>query len=174
MLLKGEKMDYTIVGKIINTHGVRGEVKIYPLTDDINRFDYLKEIYIGEDKIHVNVQSVKYHKGMPLLKFKEYSDINDILKFKDSYIYVDDVNKVVLPENHFFISDLINCNVYDVDGNPIGILSEVLQGYSNDVYVIKDEKKNKEYLIPVVKEFVKDVNVKDKSIVIDPIEGMIE
>lgn len=167
-------MEYTIVGKIINTHGIKGEVKIYPLTDDVKRFDYLKKAYIGEDKFPVNIHGVKYHKGIPILKFKEFEDINDILKYKDSYLYVDDENKVVLPENHFFISDLVNCKVFDTAGNLIGILSEVLQGYSNDVYVVNDESKNKEYLIPVVKEFIKSININEKTIIIDPIEGMIE
>lgn len=167
-------MEYTIVGKIINTHGIKGEVKIYPLTNDVNRFDILKKAYIGEDKIPVSIHGVKYFKGMPILKFKEFNDINEILKFKDSYLFVDDENKIVLPEDHFFISDLVNCNVLDTAGNLIGILSDVLQGYSNDVYVVKDERNNKEYLIPVVKEFIKNININDKTIIIDPIEGMIE
>lgn len=170
----GDEMEYTIIGKLINSHGIKGEVKIFPLTDNVERFNNLKSAYLGENKIPVNVEGVKYHKGIAILKFKEYNDINDILKYKDSYIFVDDENRVVLPENHFFISDLLNCRVNDTSGNYIGIIKDVIQGYSNDVYVIMDESNNKEYLIPVVKEFVKDVNINDKLIIIDPIEGMIE
>jgi 16S rRNA processing protein RimM len=167
-------MDYTIVGKIINTHGIKGEVKVYPLTDDIQRFDHLKEAFIGNDKVVVNVAGVKYHKGSVILKFKEFDDINQVLKYKDSYIFVSDENRVILPENHYFIYDLIGCKVIDTSGNTIGDLKDVLQGYSNDVYVVEDKVNFKEHLIPAVKEFVKQVNTNDKVIVIDPIEGMIE
>lgn len=167
-------MEYTIVGKIINSHGIKGEVKVYPLTDDIQRFEYLKEAYIGDNKVVVNVDGVKYHKGSIILKFKEYDDINQILKYKDSFIFVSDEDRIILPENHYFIYDLIGCKVVDTDGNAIGNLKDVLQGHSNDVYVIEDEDNFKEYLIPAVKEFVKQVNIDEKLIAIDPIEGMIE
>lgn len=167
-------MEYTIVGKLINTHGIKGEVKIFPLTDNIGRFSDLKYAYLGEDKILVTVDGVKYHKGIAILKFKEYNDINDVQIFKDSYVFVDDKNRVILPENHFFISDLLNCKVNDTKGNYIGIIKDVIQGNSNDVYVINNDIINKEYMVPVVKEFVKDVNIKDRLIIIDPIEGMIE
>lgn len=167
-------MEYTIVGKLINSHGIKGEVKIYPLTDDVERFNYLKSAYLGKDKIPVSIQGVKIHKGMALLKFKEFNDINEILKYKDEYLYVDEDNKVLLPDNHFFISDLISCKVFDMKNNYIGDIIDVLQGYSNDVYVIKDSMQNKEYLVPAVKAFIKDVNIKEKLILIDPVEGMIE
>ena len=167
-------MNYTIVGKIINSHGIRGEVKVYPFTNDIIRFDFLKLAYIGESKILVNIESVKYHKGIVILKFKEYNDINDILKYKDSYIFVDDENRIILPKNHYFIYDLIGCNVVDTKGNSIGILKDVLQEYSNDVYVIKDKNESNEYFISAVKKFIKDINIKEKLIIIDPIEGLIE
>lgn len=167
-------MDYTIIGKFVNSHGLKGHVKIYPLTSDIDRFKYLKSAYLGESKLPVNIKETKFHKDMVILKFKEFDDINDILKYKDQYLYVDEENKVVLEENHFFISDLIGCKVYDMNKAYIGDIIDVLQGYSNDVYVIKDKDLNKEYLIPAVKAFIKEVNIKDKTISIDPLEGMIE
>lgn len=166
-------MDYTAIGKIINTHGINGEVKIYPYTDDVERFSILKQAYIGDTKIKVNLSTVKYHKGLPLVKFKEYNNINDVLKFKEQIIYVDDENRVVLPKNHFFIYDLIDCQVYDMDNNYIGKLVEVMQGASNDIYVVKDDN-HKEYLIPAVKEFIEEVNIDKKTVIINPIEGMIE
>lgn len=166
-------MEYTAIGKIINTHGINGEVKIYPYTDDVKRFSVLEIAYIGEDKLMVNVSNVKYHKGLPLVKFKGYDSINDVIKFKDELIYVDDSNRIILPENHYFIYDLIECQVYDMDNNYIGKIVEVLKGASNDVYVVKDNS-HKEHLIPVVKEFIKNVNIDKKTIFIDPIEGMIE
>ena len=167
-------MDYTIVGKVINSHGIKGEVKVYPLTHDIERFSTLKIGYLGEEKLKVDIQNVKYHKGIVILKFKEFDDINQILKFKDMDIYVDEANKIVLPKDHYFIYDLINCQVFDMSGNNLGYISNVIQAASNDVYVVSDIPNNKEYLIPVVKQFVKQVDIENKKVVIDPIEGMIE
>ena len=167
-------MEYTIVGKIISSHGIKGEVKIYPLTDNLNRFDYLKTAYIGDKKINVKLEKVKYHKNLAILKFKEFNDINEIIPFKDNFIYVDEAEKVVLPENHFFIYDLVGSKVFDTKSQLIGILSDVIQGPSNDIYIIKDMEKDKEYLIPAVKQFIVDVDIDNKKIVIDPIEGMIE
>lgn len=167
-------MDYTIIGKIISTHGIKGEVKVYPMTDNLDRFNYLKTAYIGDKKIKVELEKVKYHKNLAILKFKEFNDINQIIHFKDTFIYVDEEGKVVLPENHFFIYDLLGSQVFDTEYNLIGIITDVLQGPSNDIYVVKDMEKAKEYLIPAVKQFVIDVNISDKRIVIDPIEGMIE
>lgn len=167
-------MDYTIVGKIINTHGIKGEVKIYPMTDDIERFSDLKKVYIGELKKEFNLQSVRYHKGFPIVGFKGFDDINQILQFKDQYVYIDDGDRIVLPKDHYFIYDLIDCEVFDMDENKIGYISNVLQNVSNDVYVIKDDASQKEYLVPAVKQFIKSVDIENKRITIDPIEGMIE
>lgn len=167
-------MDYTVVGKIINTHGVKGEVKVFPLTDDMKRFSYLKKAYIGEDKLEVNLQNVKYHKGFVIIKFKEFDNINQTTCFIDDFIYVDDENRIVLPEDHYFIHDLMDCKVFDISGKKIGVIKDILQTGSNDVYVVDDNINNKEYLIPAVKAFVREVNIVDKKIIIDPIEGMIE
>jgi 16S rRNA processing protein RimM len=167
-------MDYTIVGKIINSHGIKGEVKVFPLTDDISRFDSLKNVYIGENHVKHEIKGVKYHKNIAIIKFKEYDDINEILKFKDNFIYVDDEEKVILPEGRFFIHDLLKSQVFDTQANLIGTLENIIQGPSNDIYVVKDMEKDREYLIPAVKQFIIEVNIGDKKIIIDPIEGMIE
>lgn len=167
-------MDYIKVGRIINTHGIRGELKIFPLTDDINRFDDLKIAYLGNNKEKVEIEEVKYHKGLVIIKFKEFDNINQVLKYKDDFLFIDINDKVQLPENHYFIFDIVDCTVYDTKGQKIGIVTDVLQYSSNDVYVVRDHEKNKEYLIPAVKQFVVDIDVEHKKIVIDPIEGMIE
>lgn len=167
-------MEYTIIGKIINTHGIKGEVKVFPLTSDIERFDFLDYAYIGEEKTEISLEKVKYHKNLAILKFNEYNDINDVEKFKDEFLYVDEEERISLPENHFFIYDLINSQVFDKDMNLIGTLVDIIQSSSNDVYVVKDKESNKEYLIPGVKQFILKIDTKNKEIVIDPIEGMIE
>lgn len=167
-------MDYIIVGRIVNTHGIKGELKVYPLTDNIERFDDLKKAYIGDNKIKAEIDTVKYHKGFVIIKFKEFNDINEVLHFKDSFIYIEENDKVKLPEDHYFIFDIVGCTVYNTEGEKIGVLTEVIQSASNDVYVVKNMEKNRSYLIPAVKEFVTEVDIKNKRITIDPIEGMIE
>lgn len=165
-------MDYISIGKITNTHGIKGELKVYPLTDDIKRFDLLEKAYLGEEKIPVNLESVKYHKNLAILKFKEYNNINEVLDLKDYYIYVDEDGRVELPEGHFFIYEILDSQVFDLDENPLGFLRDIIQGPGNDVYLIKDGEK--EYLIPAVGEFVKKIDLENKRIYIQPIEGMIE
>lgn len=167
-------MDYIKVGKIITSHGIKGEVKVFPLTDDVKRFSQLKYAYIGEKKIKVQLENAKYYKNLAILKFKEFNDINEILTFKDCYLYVDEEGKIKLPKDHYFIYELLECKVYDTKSKLIGEIVDVLQGPSNDVYVVKNVETNKENLIPVVKRFVIDVNISEKRITIDPIEGMIE
>lgn len=165
-------MDYTAIGKIINTHGIKGELKILPLTEDISRFDSLEEVYIGEDKLKVKTIGVKYNKDIPIVKFNEFDNINQVLKYKEEYLYVSDDNLIELREDSYFIFDLIGCKVEDMEGSHIGFVEDVIENPGNDVYVIKD--KDKEYLVPVIKEFIKEINIDNKLIRIKPIEGMIE
>lgn len=160
------------IGIIINTHGIKGELKINPLTDDIKRFDKLNNIYIGEEKVEYNIEKVKYIKNFPIIKLKEFDNINDVLKYKNNYIYIDKEDLVELPKDYYFIFDIIDCKVYDIENNFIGIVEDVITYSSNDVYVVKNN--DKEYLIPALKRFVKSIDIEDKKIIIDPIEGMIE
>ncbi|WP_422485158.1 ribosome maturation factor RimM [Gudongella sp. DL1XJH-153] len=166
-------MEYTIIGKITGTHGIKGDLKVYPLTDSTERFFDLVKVYIGDKKIEVQLNSVKLHKGIVLLQFEGFEDINKVLNFKDEYVYVDEDDKVELPENHYFISDLLGCSVYDKMESLIGTITDVIQNSANDVYVVTN-KSGKDYLIPAVEAFVVLVDVESKKMIVDPIEGMIE
>ena len=174
MKFVGVDMEYTIVGEIINTHGINGELKIYPLTDDPERFSDFDELYIGELKMLVNIRNVRYHKGFPIIRLYKFDNINEVLQFKGQYIYIDDRDKIVLPENRYFISDLIDCEVFDMNKKKVGYIKDILQNSGNDVYIVKNDINNKEYLIPAVQTFIKKVDIDKKMIFIDPIEGMIE
>lgn len=165
-------MEYILVGKIINTHGVKGEVKLYPYTENIKRFSDLKTIYIGEEKSSIEIEGVRYHKNMALIKLEGLDNMNDVIFLKGEKVYIDEVDRIKLPKGKYFIYELIDCKVFDMEGNSLGYVKDVLQNSSNDVYIIKDNKK--EYLIPAVKEFIKEINISEKKIVIDVIEGMIE
>ncbi|MEY8303216.1 ribosome maturation factor RimM [Anaerosalibacter bizertensis] len=167
-------MDYIQVGKIINTQGIKGEVKIYPLTDDISRFDELEKVYIGEEKVLVYIEKNWSKKEFVILKFVGYDDINEVLKFKNEYLYIEEKDKIKLEEDSYFIFDIVGCNVLDINGNRIGIVTQVITNTGNDIYIIKSEDNSKNYLVPAVKQFIKKVDIENKEIIIEPIEGLIE
>ncbi len=171
-------MKYIRVGKIVNTHGIKGDVKILPLTDDINRFEKLHSIYIEDDKNPMKIEKVWYSKGFVMLKFKGYDSINDVIKYKDKYIVIDEKDALELPEDSYFIFEIIGLKVFCSDGNELGEIIDVLQPGGNDVYVVKrkDLEKGieKEYLIPAIKNVIKLIDIENRKMIIEPIEGLIE
>ena len=170
-------VQYFEIGKIENTHGVRGEVKVIPLTDDPKRYSKLKSAYISSE-ISENMQKytfegVKYQKNFVLLKIKDINDANEAEKLKDKFIIVNREDAVKLPKDSFFVCDLINCEVYDEKSNKLGVLVDILQTGSNDVYIVRDENKN-EILIPALKSVVKEISVEDKKIIVELPQGLID
>lgn len=163
--------NYTVIGQIINTRGIKGELKVLPLTSRNERFNNLENVYIGDDLIHQKVRKVQITERFVYLFFDGLNNINDVEKFKTYYIYVSDEDKIELEEGEYFISDIIGCEVYKTDGQLVGEVVDLIENPANDVYVVKGDK---EYLIPQVSEFVKDIDVKSKKIIIEPIEGMLE
>ena len=143
------------VGVITSSHGIKGEVKVYPTTDDNDRFKTLKKCYLsnGRETLEVNCTSCKFLKNMVILKFKEYDNINDIERFKNYDILVDRENAVPLMDGEFFICDVLDADVYDQNDEHIGILDDVLETPANDVFVVKKDD-GSEILIPVVPDFM--------------------
>ena len=140
------------VGVITTTHGIKGEVKVFPTTDDIDRFEYLEQVYLdtGKEYLPLIIERVKYFKKLVILKFKDINDINDIEKYKGKDLLIQREDAIQLEEDEYFIFDLINSDVYTEDGDKLGILTEVLSSTANDVYVVKTQD-NKELLIPSIK-----------------------
>ena len=130
------------VGIISSTHGVRGEVKVFPTTDDVNRFKKLKEVVLdtGKEQITLEIQGVKFFKQFVILKFKGIDNINDIEKYKRCPLYVTRENAVKLEKDEYFIADLIDLVVVDEDEKEIGILVDVMKTGANDVYIVKNEE----------------------------------
>ena len=150
---------YLRVGVIANTHGVRGEVKIYATTDDIRRFKKLKECFIdtGKEKIPVEVESCKFFKEMPILKFRSMDQMGDVEGFKGKDLLVSREHAVKLKKNEFFIVDLVGLSVESDEGMPVGILTDVLQTGANDVFVVKTEAGD-EVLIPYIEQCVPEIH----------------
>jgi 16S rRNA processing protein RimM len=167
-------LEYLRVGQIINTHGVKGEVKIYPLTDDVMRFKKLKFIFIknGDSYNRVDIESVKFVKNFPVLKLSGIESMNDAERYRDVYIYVDRENAVKLKEDTYFIADLIGMDVYTVDDKKIGNITSVFSTGSNDVYEVKMDD-GKEILLPAIKDVVKNVDVKERKMHVVLLEGLL-
>ncbi len=165
-------MEYIQVGKIANTHGIKGDVKVLPLTDEKERFEELKTVFIGDEKLKLEIVKVGYIKGNVLLRFRNYDNINDVEKFKNNTVWIDENDKVKLPKYSYFIHDIIGLEVYLIDGTYLGKVKDVLQPGANDIYVVKND--GKEYLIPAIKDVVKEVNMEESKIIIEPLEGLLE
>ncbi len=170
-----EPGDMLRVGVICNTHGVHGEVKIYPTTDDLQRFDDLKEAYIdtGKTLVHVDVVGVKYFKGQAILKFKQFDNLNDVEKFKQKDLLVARDQAVELSDGEYFVSDILGMEVYEKDGSLIGTLTDVLETGANDVYVVTKAEDKKEILVPAIKECIVSVSTEENRMVVNLLPGLV-
>lgn len=161
-------MEKIKVGKIVNTHGIKGEVKIQP--SGIETFDRDINYYIGDNFIEIKIINSKFHNGAFIVKFEHYDNINDVMKFKSKEIFIDSENLIDLEEDEFYIKDLIGLNVIDKSNNKIGKLVNVLQYEANDVYEV--ETHDGLISIPAVDEFIIEVNIEEKYLRVKIIEGM--
>ena len=161
------------IGQIVNSYGIKGFLKVVPFTDDVTRYDDLKTIYIERNKKlqEMEIEEVKYHKNLVLLKLKGIDDINDTLQFKNCYIKIDRKDAVKLPENSYFIVDLLDMEVYTDDEKLLGKIIDVFPTGSNDVYVVKDEL-GKQTLLPAIGDVIKNVDVENKKMIVHLIEGL--
>ncbi len=167
--------DLLKVGGIANTHGIRGEVKVFPTTDDPKRFSSLKEVKLdtGKDYLDLEIEAVKYFKQFVILKFKGFDNINDIERYKGKQLYVTREHSVKLKEDEYFIADMIGLEVRDEDDKTIAELVDVMQTGANDVYTIKMLDDNSEILIPAIKECILDVNINKHYMKIHLMDGLI-
>jgi 16S rRNA processing protein RimM len=166
---------YLVIGKIINTHGIKGEIKVQPLTDDHKRYEYLEYLYIDINKQleKYYIEEVKYVKKSVILKLKGVDTIEEAEKYKNNYLKIHRDNAIELPEGSFFICDIIGCDVYEEKmGKTLGKVVDVLVTGSNDVYIVKGEE-FKEILIPVLKTVIKKISIEEKNIRVVLPEGLI-
>lgn len=163
------------VGVITSTHGVRGEVKVFPTTDDAHRFKRLKEVILdtGKEEIILEIEGVKFFKQFVILKFKGYDNINDIEKYRQKSLYVTRENAVRLRRDEYFIADLMGLKVLDEEGQAIGKLREVMETGANDVYII-DLDDGRELLLPAIKQCVLQVKPEEGWIQIHILEGLLD
>ncbi|AEE96257.1 ribosome maturation factor RimM [Mahella australiensis] len=166
--------EYLIIGRILKPHGVSGEMKIQPLTDDIRRFDDLKCAYIKDkdDMFPHRVERVKYGNDVVYIKLEGIDDMNAARELVNKHLWVDRQHAAPLPEGSYYVGDIIGCRVYTVDGVYLGEVKEVLPTGSNDVYDVVDGQK--QVLIPAIKDVIKTIDIEGERIVIEPMEGLLD
>lgn len=163
------------IGVITTTHGIRGEVKVFPTTDDPRRFDDCDEVILMHKKeaLTLHVERVKYFKNMVIVKFKEFHDINEVEQFRKCDIMVTREHAVPLEEGEYFICDIIGADVVEEDGTLIGVVKDVLETGANNVFVIETET-GKEVLFPSIPDCIKKVDVENKQVVAYIMPGLME
>lgn len=163
------------VAKVVSTHGVRGEVKAIPLSDFPDRYSSLERVYVERNKSYheIKVASVRWNKRHLLIKFEGIETPEQAALLKDKYLMIDVEDTVPLPEGSYYLFEIIGLEAVDIMGNPLGTIQDILQTAANDVYVVK-KKDEKEILIPALKKVVKQVDLENKTMVVDLPEGLVE
>ena len=160
------------IGQIVNTFGIKGFVKVNPWVNDVTRFDNLKKVYIKIRKSlkELEIEEVKYHKNQVLLKFKGIETVEQAEMLRNAILEIDRKDAIPLEEGEYFIADLLESEVYTDEGEKLGIVEDIFNTGSNDIYVVKNEL-GKSILLPRIKDVFKDIDVENKKIIVHLIEG---
>jgi 16S rRNA processing protein RimM len=164
------------IGRIVNTHGIRGELKIVPETDFPERFETgssLIIVDIQDKQTPVKVQSARLHKNMYIVKFEQFGNINEVEKYKGSLLKMEEKYQQSLDEGEYYYHEIMGCKVVTEEGQELGLVSEILTPGANDVWVVK-RPKGKELLLPVIDDVVLEVDVASKTIRIHLMEGLLD
>lgn len=167
--------DFLQIGVISSTHGIKGEVKVFPTTDDVNRFKKLKEVYLdtGKERLTLHPESVKFFKQFVIMKFKEFDNINYIEQYRNKSLLVDREHAVKLRKDEYFIADLIGLNVITDEEKQLGVLKDVLQTGANDVYIVETDE-GREVLLPAIKECILDVDIENGKVRVHIMDGLLD
>ena len=163
------------VGAITQTHGIRGEVKVFPMTDDISRFKNMKELILdtGKERLKLEVTGARPQKNLVILKFKGIDNINDVEKYKGCGLFVSKENRVKLKKDEYFIADLIGTKAIDEQEEEIGTIVDVLQTGANDVYEV-EMADGRSLLLPAIKQCILNVDVENGMMQVHVLEGLLD
>ncbi|HIX52271.1 MAG TPA: ribosome maturation factor RimM [Candidatus Lachnoclostridium stercoripullorum] len=167
--------DMLRVGVISSTHGVRGEVKVFPTTDDPARFEELETVLLdtGKEKLELEIAGVKFFKNMVILKFKGYDSINDVERYRGKDLWITREQAVPLGEDENFVADLIGLAVVTDGGETLGTMKDVMFTGANDVYVVEREN-GKELLLPAIKDCILDVDLENGVMTVHVLDGLLD
>ena len=163
------------VGVVTSVHGIKGEVKVFPTTDDSRRFKKLKQVYLdtGKEMLPLEIEGVKFFKQMVILKFKGYENPDDVMKFRQKELWIDRKDAVRLSKDEYFIADLIDMEVCDEEGKLIGTLKDVISTGANDVYAVETPE-GKEVLFPAIRQCILDVDTEARKMTVHLMEGLLD
>ncbi len=163
------------VGVVTSVHGIKGEVKVFPTTDDSRRFKKLKQVYLdtGKEMLPLEIEGVKFFKQMVIVKFKGYENPDDVMKFRQKELWIDRKDAVRLSKDEYFIADLIDMEVCDEEGKLIGTLKDVISTGANDVYAVETPE-GKEVLFPAIKQCILDVDTEARKMTVHVMEGLLD
>ena len=162
------------IGQIVNTFGIKGMVKVKPFTDDIRRFDELKTVYVEKNgnQTEYEIEEVKYHKDMVLIKFKGIDKVEQAEMLRNSYLTVSRNSVEKLEEGRYYIVDLLGLEVYTDEQVLLGTLEDIFNTGSNDIYVVKD-KQGKQILLPAIQDVIKQIDIENKKIIVHLLPGLV-
>ena len=165
--------EYFEVGQIVNTFGIKGQLKVKPFTDDMERFEELKTVYICKknEMKKVEIENVKYNKQCVLLKVKGIEDLTEAEKYKGLFLKIDRKDAKKLPKDTYFIADILGLEVYTDEGELLGKVDDIFPTGANDVYVVKDEL-GKQILLPSIPEVLKEIDLEKGKVIVHLIEGL--
>ena len=166
--------EYFEIGQIVNTSGLKGEIKVKPFTDDITKFNNFKTIYVSIKKElkEFEIEKVRFSKNMVFLKLKGIDTIEEAENYRNLYLKRKRDKNEKLEKDTYYIVDLIGCRVYTDEQKDLGEVVDIFSTGSNDVYVVKDEL-GKQVLLPAIKDVIKNVDIENKKIVAHLLEGLI-
>ncbi len=166
--------EFLEIGQIVNTFGIKGMVKVKPFTDDIKRFDDLKKVYVENNKTkkQYEIEEVKYHKDIVLIKFKGIDKVEEAELLRNSYLKINREDEPELDDGTYYIVDLIGLNVYSDEGCLLGKIDDIFNNGSCDIYAVKDEL-GKQLLLPAISDVIKEINLEQKKIIVHILKGLI-
>ena len=161
------------VGAITTTHGLQGEVKVFPMTDDVKRFEELKHVILdtGKEQLKLKITRVKYFKNLVILKFQGYNHINEVEFWKGKPLYITRDQAVKCQEDEYLIADLVGLSVISDEEEVLGVLTEVISTGANDVYVV-EMSHGEELLIPAIKDCILKVDLQEKKMSVHLLPGL--
>ncbi|MGY0691533.1 ribosome maturation factor RimM [Virgibacillus sp. FSP13] len=169
-------VEFFNVGKVVNTHGIRGEVKAIRISDFAERFAIGETLYVvmeKEDPLPVVIDGHRTHKGFDLIHFKGLDNINDVEHFKGAQLKITEAQLTDLDENEYYYHEIIGCDVYTTEGKMLGTIKEILAPGANDIWVVK-RPQGKDLLIPYIEDVVKQIDIEANKVVIEPMEGLLD
>lgn len=166
--------EFLEIGQIVNTFGIKGMVKVKPFTDDIKRYDDLKKVYVENNKTkkQYEIEEVKYHKDIVLIKFKGIDKVEEAELLRNSYLKINREDEPELDDGTYYIVDLIGLNVYSDEGCLLGKIDDIFNNGSCDIYAVKDEL-GKQLLLPAISDVIKEINLEQKKIIVHILKGLI-